>query len=79
MTLRGHGPKIHKAVEALEACGKLPHHLRPVRRDQLICDWLKANGYEADLPTRSALARFFANGRCNAGKSVRSVSVEMSA
>jgi hypothetical protein len=71
--LRGHGPKIRKAVEALEARGELLRYLRPVRRNKLILDWLGGNGYAADLPSRPALARYFAVGKCNADISVQSV------
>ena len=53
MRARGHGPKIREAVEALEACGGLPRHLRPVLRNRRILDWLSANGYGADLPTEA--------------------------
>ena len=76
-THRGHGPKIREAVEALEACGVLPRHLRPVLRNRRILDWLDANGYGPDLPSRSALTRHFDNGRYNAGKSVQTVSAEL--
>ena len=74
---RGHGPKIRVAVEALEASGELPRHLRPVLRNRRVLDWLAANGYEADLPSRSALARHFDESRCNVGKSVQTVSAEL--
>ena len=74
---RGHGPKIREAVQALEASGELPRNLRPVLRDQRILKWLAANGYEADLPSRSALARHFIDGRCNVSQSVQSVSAEL--
>jgi hypothetical protein len=76
-TPRGHGPKIREAVEASEASGELPRHLRPVLRNRRILDWLAANGYEADLPSRSALSRHFVDGRCNVGKSVQTVSAEL--
>jgi hypothetical protein len=76
-TDRGHGPKIREAVEALAACGEMPRHLRPVLRNRRILDWLAANGYGADLPSRSALARHFDDGRCNASKSVQTVSAEL--
>jgi hypothetical protein len=76
-TLRGHGPKIRKAVEALEAHGEQLRYLRPVRRNKLILDWLGGNGYGADLPSRTSLSRYFSVGRCKADKSVRSVSAEM--
>ena len=76
-THRGHGPKIREAVQALEASGELPRHLRPVLRDRRILKWLAANGYEADLPSRSALARHFDDGRCNVSKSVQTVSAEL--
>jgi hypothetical protein len=74
---RGHGPKIRKAVEALEASGELPRHLRPVLRNRRILDWLDANGYGADLPSRSALTRHFDSGSCNVDKSVQTVSAEL--
>jgi hypothetical protein len=76
-TYRGHGPKIREAVEALEASGELPRHLRPVLRDRRVLDWLAANGYGADLPSRSALARHFDEGRCNVSNSVQTVSAEL--
>jgi len=76
-THRGHGPKIREAVEALEASGGLPRNLRPVLRNQRILKWLAANGYAADLPSRSALARHFDDGGCNVGKSVQTVSAEL--
>ena len=76
-TDRGHGPKIREAAEALEACGELPRHLRPVLRNKRILNWLEANGYGADLPSRSALARHFNDSRCNVGKSVQTVSAEL--
>ena len=76
-THRGHGPKIREAVAALEASGELPRHLRPVLRDRRILGWLAANGYGADLPSRSALARHFDAGRCNVGKSVQTVNVDL--
>jgi hypothetical protein len=76
-THRGHGPKIREAVGALEASGELPRHLRPVLRDQRILKWLAANGYEADLPSRSALARYFIGGGCNVSTSVQTVSAEL--
>ena len=76
-THRGHGPKIREAVAALEASGELPRHLRPVLRDRRILGWLAANGYGADLPSRSALARHFIDGRCNVVKSVQTVSAEL--
>ena len=56
---RGHHPKIAQAVEALRREGNLPPHLRVVERNKRIVDWLKANGYAADLPSRSAIARQF--------------------
>ena len=73
----GTWPKIREAVEALEARGELPRHLRPVLRNRRILDWLAANGYGADLPSRSALARHFDDGACNAGKSVQTLSAEL--
>jgi hypothetical protein len=76
-THRGHGPKIREAVEALEASGELPRYLRPVLRNRRVLDWLAANGYGADLPSRSAIARHFDEGRCNVSKSVQTVSAEM--
>ena len=76
-TDRGHGPKIREAVEALETRGELPRNLRPVLRDRRILEWLAANRYGADLPSRSALARHFNDSRCNVGKSVQSVSAEL--
>jgi hypothetical protein len=72
-THRGHGPKIRQAVLHLEASGELPRHLRPVLRNRRILDWLAANGYGADLPSRSALARHFDDGRCNVSNSVPTV------
>ena len=77
-THRGHGPKIREAVAALEVSGELPRHLRPVLRNRRILDWLAANGYGADLPSRSALARHFIDGRCNVSQSVQTVSAELS-
>jgi len=56
---RGHHRKIAQAVEALRCEGNLPHHLRVVERNKRIVDWLNANGYAADLPSRSAIARHF--------------------
>ena len=56
---RGHHPKIARAVEALRREGNLPMHLRAVARNKRIVEWLKANGYAADLPSRSAIARHF--------------------
>ena len=55
---RGHQPKIAQAVEALRREGNLPRHLRVVERNKRIVDWLKANGYAADLRSRSAIAFF---------------------
>jgi hypothetical protein len=55
---RGHGPKLGLAVRALEAQGVPVGSLRPVARDRIIEDWLKANGYAADMPSRSAIGRF---------------------
>jgi hypothetical protein len=76
-THRGHGPKIREAVEALEASGELPRYLRPGLRNRRVLDWLAANGYGADLPSRSALARHFDEGRCNVSNSVQTVSAEL--
>ena len=73
---RGHGPKIQEAVAALEACGELPRNLRPVTRDRLILNWLTGRGYAADLPSRSALARYFDSSGCNASKSGETVGAE---
>jgi len=64
---RGHGAKIDEAVQALRRAGRLPPNLRPVERDQRVVDWLKARGYagdkahghRSDLPSPSALARYF--------------------
>jgi len=64
---RGHQVKISVAVQALRQAGRLPPHLRPVERDRRIIDWLKAHGYagdkvyghRSDLPSPSALARYF--------------------
>lgn len=75
-TPRGHGPKIQEAVAALEACGELPRNLRPVTRNQRILDWLTGRGHKADLPSRSALARYFKCSGCKASKSVETVSAE---
>lgn len=71
-TRRGHGPKIAEAVRALERDGALPPNLRPVQVRRLITDWLKANGYENDLPTKSSIDRFF-HSQCNVGQSVQTV------
>jgi hypothetical protein len=60
---RGHSPKIAQAVEALRHEGNLPCHLRPVERDRRIVEWLAAQGYAADLPSRSAIARYFETAR----------------
>jgi len=57
--LRGHHPKIAQAVEAPRRDGNLPRHLRPVERDWRIVEWLATHGYEADLPSRSAIGRYF--------------------
>lgn len=75
-TFRGHGPKIQEAVAALEACGDLPRNLRPAHRDRRILDWLVQRGYAADLPSRSALARYFDGSGCNAVNSVETVSAD---
>jgi len=56
---RGHHPKVAQAVEALRDEGNLPRHLRPVERDRRIVEWLAAHGYAADLPSRSAIGRYF--------------------
>ena len=56
---RGHRPKIAQAVEALRYEDNLPCHLRPMERDRRIVEWLAAHGYEADLPSRSAMGRYF--------------------
>ena len=56
---RGHHPKIALAVEALRREGNLPRHLRVVERNKRVVDWLNANGYAADLPSRSAIASHF--------------------
>jgi hypothetical protein len=56
---RGHGAKIDEAIEALKAEGKLPRNLRTVERDRRILEWLTANGYGSDLPSRTAIARHF--------------------
>jgi hypothetical protein len=71
---RGHGPKIREAIAALEARRELPRNLRPGTRDSRILDWLTGHGYAADLPSRSALARYFAGGACKADDSVETVS-----
>jgi hypothetical protein len=73
---RGHCPKIQEAVAALEACGEFPRNLRPVRRDSLVLGWLTRNGYAADLPSRAALARYFASSACNAVNSGETVSAD---
>jgi hypothetical protein len=57
---RGHSAKIEEAIEALKAEGKLPRNLRTVERDRRILEWLTANGYGRDLPSRAAIARHFA-------------------
>jgi hypothetical protein len=59
VTRRGHQLKIAEAIEALRREGNLPRHLRAVERNKRIVDWLKANGYAADLPSRSTIARHF--------------------
>jgi hypothetical protein len=58
-TSRGHAAKIAEACRALWAEGKLPGNLRPGARDRRILKHLEGGGYEDDLPSRSALARFF--------------------
>jgi hypothetical protein len=76
--MRGHHPKIAQAVEALRREARLPCHLRPVERDRRILGWLKANGYAADLSSRSAIARHFepadATRTNRAKRSVHSIS-----
>jgi len=57
--LRGHHPKIWLAVEALRREGNLPRHLRVVERNKRIVAWLNAHGYDGDLPSRSAIGRYF--------------------
>ncbi|HEY1247235.1 MAG TPA: hypothetical protein VGF29_20635 [Hyphomicrobiaceae bacterium] len=69
----GHRPKIAAAVAALEAEGLLPEYLRPVTRDRRITDWLMEKGYAKDLPSRPAMARFFAKRGCNSGNSGNTV------
>jgi hypothetical protein len=58
---RGHWPKIHEAVTALRAQGKLPPNLRPCHRDGRIQKWLlaEAEAYGDDLPDRWAIRRYF--------------------
>jgi hypothetical protein len=60
---RGHAAKIGLAVQALRAQGLLPPHLRPVQRDRIIIEWLIANGYRDDLPSRRAIKRWFESDR----------------
>jgi hypothetical protein len=76
VTRRGHQLKIAEAIEALRREGNLPRHPRPVERDRRIVEWLAAHGYAADLPSRSAIGRYFGaadaseqigrNGQCEA-------------
>jgi hypothetical protein len=54
----GHHAKIHEAVTALRAAGRLPTHLRTGHRDQLIIQWLEEAGYGSDLPDRNAIRRY---------------------
>jgi hypothetical protein len=76
--VRGHGSKIREAVLALEACGDLPRNLRPVHRDRRVLDWLTRHGYAADLPSRTALGRYFHGSGYKAGKSGETVSADES-
>jgi|KBSSwiStaDraftv2_1062776.scaffolds.fasta_scaffold2587407_2 hypothetical protein len=69
---RGHAAKIGLAVAALRADGLLPLHLRPVQRDRLILEWLIAEGYGDDLPSRRAIKRYFEGCACNAPQSPQS-------
>jgi len=58
---RGHWPKVNEAVTALRRENGLPDTLRPVERDDRIRDWLRAHGFaEWELPSRTALGRYFA-------------------
>lgn len=66
MSGRGHGPKIAEAVAALESDGALPPRLRPGVRNKLIWDRLRMLGYRCDLPSASAIRRFFTSRICNA-------------
>jgi hypothetical protein len=60
---RGHHAKIEEAVQALRRAGRFPPNLRPVVRDRLVIDWLRTHGYAGDMPSPSALSRYFAGGR----------------
>jgi hypothetical protein len=53
----GHRPKNRAAIEALDAEGLLPPHLRPVARFRIVSDWLMAIGYAGDMPERDAVER----------------------
>jgi hypothetical protein len=59
VTRRGHHLKIAEAIEALRSEGNLPRHLRVVERNKRIVAWLNAHGYDGDLPSRSAIGRYF--------------------
>lgn len=76
-TPRGHhAPKIAEASRALMREGKLPDHLRPGERNRRILAKLTATGYGNDLPSRSALGRFFATAAGETVNSVDSVKAE---
>jgi hypothetical protein len=60
---RGQVPKIAAAVHALRLADRLPPHLRPVERDRRVVEYLAEHGYAGDLPSPSALARYFSAGR----------------
>jgi hypothetical protein len=58
--MRGHGPKIEEAVQALRAAAELPANLRPSELERRIRLRLRAAGYgAAELPSRHAIARYF--------------------
>ena len=65
---RGHYAKIAEAVHALRRAGRLVPNLRPVVRDRRVIEWLKEHGYVGDLPSPSALTRFFSTGSERIGK-----------
>jgi hypothetical protein len=69
---RGHHAKIAAAVRALRDAGRLPPYLRPTERDRRVVEWLEDHGYGggkdgccADLPSPSALARYFSASDSN--------------
>lgn len=56
--LRGHGPKIAEAVQALRTEGRWPQNLRPGERDRRMRAKLAQLGYApSELPSRASLDR----------------------